>query len=237
MQLSTSQLGRYRYEFAFELAFLLACSIAVLNWNQQMVLALMVACIRLALPHWVTAFSVWKLDPDRWHGIAVASLFISWGFTRAALLGAVIFVFFVILLSLGGGAARQPWALTGLGTGFVCLFGYLILIFPFSLIAFLIAWRTGTRLDFAIELTRIRRSDGSEENATGVDVAKSIHRVSSASLVSLSISASLLWISLSAWFRLPSPVVALGFFTCCFVIPLFWKVQFMVVVSPAPMDS
>ena len=95
---------------------------------------------------------VLRSDPDHWHGKAVALLFVAIGFTKAS-----IFAFIVLFAMLGGtillgGPGGQLWA-AGFGSGFLCAYGFLVVVFPLCLAAAIIAWKTDKKLEFAAGLS------------------------------------------------------------------------------------
>ena len=146
------RLSRIRNEVAIEIVLVVVGFTLAFGLTTKIVLAITVSCIKFAIPDWITAWMVLRSDPDHWHGKAVALLFVAIGFTKAS-----IFAFIVLFAMLGGtillgGPGGQLWA-AGFGSGFLCAYGFLVVVFPLCLAAAIIAWKTDKKLEFAAGLS------------------------------------------------------------------------------------
>jgi hypothetical protein len=223
----TAWFRRLRSEVLIEVALTAFCLIWALTWTTKLGIAISLLSLRCGLADFVTAMVVLKCDPDRWHGRALAALFIAWGFLRATLAAAIILgVSLIALLALQKavpGNRMFPFLLTSFGTGLICVMAYLMLIFPFALVAFWISLRTRLRISFAAELTKLRLNGEHPQRTVRLDVLKSVSRMSLASGISLAayfiVCASCL---LAFRPQLGSPWIML----CSVTVPFAWGAVF-----------
>jgi hypothetical protein len=226
-------LGKIRNEFQIEIIVTVVCFLLALGLSTKLIVAITTACLRFALPDAITAVLVLKHDPDRWHGIAVALLFLALGMCRAATV-ALIAVFAVVFVFMTFGLVPGKLIGTSMATGLIIVYGFLLLIFPSTFIAFLIAKFANLKLYFAHELTDARRSES--ETMDTLDVSASLNLIAIGSAISLSI---VVCSSLFIFALFPNAVagaevllVMLG----AFVTPPIWIWLFITTVMPAIED-
>ena len=147
---------RIRNEFQVELFITAVCFLLAFGLTTKLTIAITVACLRFAIPDLITALSVVKHDPDRWHGVAVALLFVAIGMCRTTV---VAFVALIGIALFGILFIPAPGPIFGAGliTCLLILYFFLLLIFPSTFAAFLIAKVQNLKLYFAHELTALRR--------------------------------------------------------------------------------
>lgn len=216
------RLGRIGYEFAFEFVLVVLGFALAFGLTTKVIVAIVVTCLKFAIPDFITGWLVLRRDPDRWHGRALALLFVSMGFVRASVSGFVVLIAgLFVLLMLGGPAAGGDALTAGFGVGFICAYGFLSVVFPITFLAFVIAWVTGKKLDFAAGLTKLRRSKNATAKEIDLSVWKGLKGVGIASAFSLSISliVPLVWIS------------NLAFLVAAFVLPVTWMLIFWSVTA------
>ncbi len=189
--LPTKVLRRVRNELAIEVVFVVLCFVLAISLNGKVAIAVVVACLKFAIPDFVTAFLVWKHDSSRRHGIALALLFMATGMARASqfAFAAGLLIACTIIPWLGAMGMGNIGAV-GLGVGFVCAYGFLASIFPLTFVAAAISYVSKTRLYFASGLTKLRRMNDSMENKSKrdqitLDVEKSLRVLATASGISL----------------------------------------------------
>ena len=177
-----SLLGRLKNEFKIEFVVTVFCFLLALGLTTKVVVAITAACLRFALPDMFTAALVLRHDPSRRHGIAVALLFLAMGMCRSASV-AFFAVLGIAAFSMLFKVVPGPVFLASLSTCILVVYVFLLLIFPSTFIAFLIAKRSKIRLSFAHELTRLRRSGGDIDE---LDEQNSIRLIAIGSAISLS---------------------------------------------------
>lgn len=225
---------RFNFEFALESTVTLAGVLLAWGWNLQIGTALAIICLRFLIAEVITGIVVLRLDPDRWHAIGLAALCFAAGCLRASVAGAIIFG--VSVLVLFGLQAFMPnnqlmnLFLTSLSIGFMCVFGYLFLILPATLLAFLISAYTKTRISFSFGLTKLRRSLPHEKRKIVLDSDASLVLLGIGSGISLSITFLLLTILTLAQFRHPIFVLVPLFVSM--ILPFVWAAWFCSVVAP-----
>jgi len=213
---------RIRNEIAIEAVLVLVGFLLAFGLTTKIVLAVVVACLRFAIPDFITAWLVLRCDPDRWHGIAVALLFVAMGFARASIFAFVVFgVCICISIPLGG--PRGQFVAAGFGAGFLCAYGFLAAVFPFAFTSAFIAWKNSKKLEFAAGLTKLRRSKGTDRSTVSLDVWKGLKFVGIASGLSLMVT-----------LIIPLTVIPnIGFFVAAFIAPFVWIPIFWSITSPA----
>ncbi len=179
-------LGKIRNEFQIELVVTVVCFLLALGLSTKLIVATTTACLRFALPDVITAVLILKYDPNRWHGIAVAFLFLALGMCRAATV-ALVAVFAVVFVFMTLGLVPGKLIGTSMATGLIIVYAFLLLIFPSTFAAFVIAKFANLKLYFAHELTDIRRSESESENMDTLDVSASLNLIAIGSAISLSI--------------------------------------------------
>ena len=206
------RLSRIRNEVAIEIVLVVVGFTLAFGLTTKIVLAITVSCIKFAIPDWITAWMVLRSDPDHWHGKAVALLFVAIGFTKAS-----IFAFIVLFAMLGGtillgGPGGQLWA-AGFGSGFLCAYGFLVVVFPLCLAAAIIAWKTDKKLEFAAGL-----SATSSRAKVDLDVWKG-------KLVGISSGLSLTVTLIASLTVVLNIIPALLAFVAPFIwMPIFWSI-------------
>jgi len=216
-----SSVKRIRNELAIETVLVIAGFLLAFGLTAKIVLAIVISCLRFAIPDFIAAWLVFRCDPDRWHGIAVAILFVAKGFARASIFAFVVF-FICIGVSIPLGGPRGQLVAAGVGTGGLCAYGFLAVIFPLALTAAIIAWTTGKKLEFAAGLTKLRRSKVSDQSTISLDVWKGLKFVGIASGVSLAVT-----------LIIPLTVITnIGFFVAAFIAPFVWIPIFWFATSP-----
>lgn len=224
---------RIRGEILFELLFVLVCAIAAFTWHQKIVLMAVVACFKFAMPSWMTARIVFKLDPNRWHGLGLACLFTAWGFTRVAFISFGILIGTVsTMMWLEQRGLPIDWAEFGLGICFTCVFASIIAVFPLCLAAFLIARYTQTPLYFAAGLTRLRRAKAKDRDKIKLEIGRSIKGLGYSSMVSLAVWSVILAIVGIAWLKLPDPALGIFALFSMTALPIVWLSMFVSQVAP-----
>jgi len=226
-----SSVKRIWNEFAIEAVLVLVGFLLAFGLTAKIVLAVVITCLRFAIPDFITAWLVLRCDPDRWHGIAVALLFAAIGFARASIFAfAGLIVILCILIPLGG--PQGQLAAVGFGTGFLCAYGFLMAVFPFAFAAALIAWKTSKKLEFAAGLTKLRRSRNTDQQAISLDVWKGLKFVGIASAFSLAV---ILIVPLTVTANLG--FANLGFLFAAFTAPIVWLPIFWIITSPQNQDD
>jgi len=222
---SENSVARYRNspvkriwnEFAIEAVLVLVGFLLAFGLTAKIVLAVVITCLRFAIPDFITACLVIRCDPDRWHGIAVALLFAAIGFARASIFAFVVLVVLLCILIPLGGPPGQ-FAAVGFGTGFLCAYGFLMAVFPFAFAATLIAWKTDKKLEFAAGLTKLRRSKEADQQPIKLEVWKGLKFVGIASAFSLAVTLIVPLIVI------PSIAFVFAAFIAPFVwLPIFWS--------------
>ena len=222
----SSVVKRIGSELSIEALLVLAGFLLAFGLTAKIVLAVVVSCLRFAIPDFVTAWLVLRCDPDRWHGIAVALLFVATGFTKASIFAFIVF-FICLGVSIPFGGPQGQFAAAGFGAGFFCAYGFLVVVFPFAFIAAIIALVTRTKLEFAAGLTKLRRRKDTERTEIRLDVWKGLKFVGIASGLSLTVA-----------LIIPLTVIQnIGFFFAAFLAPMVWIPIFWNVTSPqSPSD-
>jgi hypothetical protein len=223
--------ARLRYEFALEAAVGLACFALAFGLTLKISIAIVMMCLKFAVPDWVTAYLVLRADPDRWHGVGVSLLFVAAGFARASFFAitALLFSAMTIIPLLNGLAPRNALG-AGAATALVCAYFFLLGVFPFAFAAALVARVSGTKLEFARRLTKLRRSTDIEARKIHLEVENSLALMSYASAVSLSG-----WVVSTLFFTGPNALpgwVGLIYLLMTFGMPFLWIWFFVVSTSP-----
>lgn len=224
-------LRRLRHELMLEVGFVVLCLALAIGLEGKIVLAVVLACLKFAIPDWITAYLVLRFDSSRAHGIGVALLFVAAGLVRASifafdvlLIGVILFV--PVFAQLGW---RNP-AAVGLGTGFVCAFGFLATVFPLALAATVVSFFSNTKLSFASGLTQLRRRVDGNGKEIKLDVASSLNRMAVASGISMAVC------TISLLFLKPlgdqNNAVALVMLAS-FIMPFVWMPIFVLTARPA----
>ncbi len=217
-------LRRLRHELMLEIGFVAICLMLAIGLEGKIALAVVLACLKFAVPDWGTAYLVLRYDPTFAHGVPVSLLFVATGLARASvfafaalLIGAFLFV--AVFNQMGW---RNP-AAVGLGTGFFCAFGFLASIFPLTLASTAVSYLTSTKLSFAGGLTKLRRQVGERREMVRLDVPGSLRKIGFASGISLSVCL------ISLLFLLPlgkgNTVVALSLLAGSFILPFVWMAR------------
>lgn len=184
-------LKKLRNEFVFEIAFVVTCLALVIGLQLKIVLAVVLTCLKFAIPDFVAAYLVLKHDPSRLHGIGVAFLFLATGMARASQFAFIaLFASACILAPAIAGQVGRQFAALGLFTGFVCAFSFLASVFPLSLIAVIIAKKWSIKLSFASQLTKLRKANAnarSKWKEVFLDVGRSVTVISMASAAGLTV--------------------------------------------------
>lgn len=220
-----------RNELAFELAFVVLCFVLAIGLNLKVVLAVVLTCLKFAIPDFVTACLVLKNDSSRAHGVGVAFLFLATGMARASQFAfmALFFSACVVVPFIPGMAWRQLFAV-GLGTGFVCAFGFLAFVFPLTFVAVLIAKKANIELWFASELTKLRRSSDAKRAKIKLQIGRSVGILSLVSGISLAVCL------VSLLFLMPQQGIvldlALILLLGAFVLPIPWIVTMIKIITP-----
>ncbi len=215
-------LGRIRNELAFEIVFLAIGAALAIGLTTKIMLAVVITCLKFAIPHFITGWLILKHDPDPWHGRALALLFVAMGFFRASFFAFSGLIAGVFLMLIVFGRPVGQFANVGFGTGFLCAYGFLAIIFPLALCAACIAWRTGKKLEFAAGLTKLRRNEFAADKEVTLDVWESLKLIGIASGISLSISL-ILPLTVSR-----NPI----FFVAAFISPFVWMHVFWSITKP-----
>ena len=228
---TTTVFRKVRNELAFELAFVVLCFVLAIGLNFKVVLAVALTCLKFAIQDFVTAYLVVKNDSSRAHGVGVAFLFLATGMARASQF-AFIALFFsacLILPFIPGMAWRKLFAI-GLGTGFVCAFGFLAFVFPLTLIAVLIAKKANIELWFASELTKLRRSSDAKRAKIKLQISRSVGILSMVSGISLAVCL------IGLLFLMPQQGVvldlALILLLGAFALPIPWIITMIKIIIP-----
>ena len=181
------RLSRIRNEVAIEIVLVVVGFTLAFGLTTKIVLAITVSCIKFAIPDWITAWLVLRSDPDHWYGKAVTLLFVAIGFTKASIFAFIVFFAMLGVTILLRGPGGQLWAV-GFGSGFLCAYGFLAVVFPLCLAASIIAWKTDKKLEFAAGLTKLRRSAASSRLKVDLDVWKGLKLVGVSSGLSLTVT-------------------------------------------------
>ncbi|MFK7768258.1 MAG: hypothetical protein AB8B55_13625 [Mariniblastus sp.] len=224
-------LRKIRNELAYELIFVVACLALAISFNLKIVLAVVLTCLKFAIPDFVTASLVFRHDPSRAHGAGVGFLFLAMGMLRASLFAFIaMLVACVVIMPVFAGLAGRNQIAIGLGTGFVCAFGFLGSVFPLSFVAVVIARFSSVRLSFASQLTQLRRSSESSRGKIELSVSQSIKRISVASGIGLTVCL----IGCLFLFPLEGAVLALvlPIMLSAFVMPFIWMVFMALTILP-----
>ena len=212
------RLSRIRNELAIEIVLVVVGFALAFGRTTKIVFAITVSCIKFAIPDWITAWMVLRSDPDHWHGKAVALLFVAIGFTKASIFAFIVFFAMIGATILLGGPGGQLWA-AGFGSGFLCAYGFLVVVFPLCLAATIIAWKTDKKLEFAAGLTKLRRSADSNRSEVDLDVWKGLKFVGISSGLSLTVT---LIIPMTV---VPGIILFLLAFVAPFIwMPIFWNI-------------
>ena len=224
-------LRRLRHELMLEIGFVAICLMLAIGLEGKVALAVVLACLKFAIPDWGTAYLVLRYDPALAHGVAISLLFFVTGLARASvfafaalLIGACLFV--PVFNQMGW---KNP-AAVGLGAGFLCAYGFLASIFPLTLAATAISFLTSTKLSFADGLTKLRRQVGEQRDLTRLDVVASLRKISFASGISLSVCL------ISLLFLIPlekgNSILVLLLMAGSFILPFVWMPVFVSVTQP-----
>jgi hypothetical protein len=218
-------LRRIRNEIGLEVGFVILCLVLAIGLSTKIMLAVVITCLKFAIPDFVTAYLVYQNDPDRRHGIALAFLFIAAGFARASLFAFVALII-VMLISVpifgGPGVMGQAFDI-GMETGLKCTIGFLFVVFPLTLVATIISWATNTKLEFASGLTKLRRSPEAKKESINLDVRKSIKALAITSAFSLTV------VLISLLTVIESFLLVIG----AFCLPLVWMPIFALITDPS----
>lgn len=223
-------LRRLRHELMLEIGFVVVCLILAIGLDGKIALAVVLACLKFAIPDWVTAYLIVRYDPSRGHGMGLAFLFVATGLVRASvfafialIIGASLFV--PVFAQLGW---RNP-AAVGLGTGFVCAYGFLATVFPLVLAATLISFFSETKLSFASGLTQLRRRSCENRKTIRLNVETSLNRMGVASGISLAVCIiSLLFLKPLGDRNMAVALVLLA----SFILPFIWMPIFVFATRP-----
>lgn len=217
-------LRRVRNEAIFEIAFVAICFCLAIGLNVKIVLAVVLTCLKFAIPDFVTAFLIVKHDPSRAHGIAVAFLFLATGMARASQFAFIaLMVTACLLVPMFAGWVGGQFFAIGLGTGFVCAFLFLASVFPLSLVAVLIAKTQNLKLSFASQLTKLRRMSEKKRRELPPNKQVKLDIFRSINVISIAAAAGLAVCSVSALFLMPKiGPIGLVFVLGAFVLPLLW---------------
>jgi len=212
-----STLRRIRNELAIEALLVVIGFALAFGLTTKIMVAVAFTCLKFAIPDWITAWLVVRCDPDRWHGRAIGLLFVALGFLRAS-----IFAFAALIIILGSTLLSEgppgKLAAAGFGTAFLCAYGFLATVFPLSLLAAIIAWKTNNKLEFAMGLTKLRRSNGASQSQISLDVWQGLKFVGIGSGVSLAVTL------IAPLIVLPSLIFGFAAFIAPFVwMPIFWS--------------
>ena len=231
LPLSSRVLRRVRNEFMLEIGFVLLCIVLAIGLEAKVALAVVLACLKFAIPDWITAYLVLRYDPGRAHSLGMLLLFVAAGLVRASVFAFVAlfagaFLFEPVFAQLGW---RNP-AAVGLGAGFICAFSFLGTVFPLTLAATLISFVTDTKYSFATALTRLRRRSESDQSSIELDIESSLNRMGVASGISLAVCIT------GLLFLLPlddvGPAFGLTLLAAAFVLPFVWMPIFVMVTRP-----
>ena len=188
LPLGSRILRRVRHELMLEIGFVVLCVALAIGLEGKIALGVVLACLKFAIPDWITAYLILRYDHSRAHGAGMALLFVVWGLVRASgfafiamLIGA--FLFEPVFAQLGW---RKPAAI-GLGTGVVSAFIFLGAVFPLTLAATFVAFRADMKFSFATGLTRLRRKSESDSNPVVLDIENSVKKIAVASGISLAV--------------------------------------------------
>ena len=230
-------LRRIRNELAIEVVFVVLCFVLAISLNGKVAIAVVVACLKFAIPDFVTAFLVWKHDSSRAHGIGVALLFMATGMARASqfAFAAGLLIACTVIPWLGAMGMGNIGAV-GLGVGFVCAYGFLASIFPITFVAAAVSKFSKTKLHFASGLTKLRRIIDNAQNENKrkqvtLDVERSLGVLATASGISLAmcIIGLLFLIPQNAMGNAAVPLVLIS----GAILPFVWIPVFAILVSPA----
>lgn len=221
-------LQRIRNELTIEAVLVVVGFALAFGLTTKIMLAVVVTCMKFAIPDCITAWLVLRHDSDRWHGIAVAFLFAAMGFARASIFAFVIlFAGVAVMIMLGGPAGAGQLLTAGFGAGAICAYGFLAIVFPLAFSAAMIAWRTGTKLEFAAGLTKLRRSKSdADRSKVNLEVWPGLKFVGIASGLSLVITMIL---PLTV---MQGELFALIFVLGAFLSPPIWMVTFWIITNP-----
>ena len=230
----TSQPGtlrRIRNELSIEAVLVVIGFALAFGLTTKIMLAVVVTCVKFAIPDCITAWLVLRHDTDRWHGIAVSLLFVAMGFARASIFAfVVLFAGLAVMLMLGGPAGAGKFVTAGFGAGLICAYGFLATVFPLAFCAAFIAWRSRMKLEFASGLTKLRRSNSdAERSKVNLDVWPGLKFVGIASALSLTIT-------MVAPLVVARGMLSLFFIVAAFLSPLVWMPIFWSITSPQKTD-
>ena len=221
-------LRRIRNELTIEAVLVVVGFALAFGLTTKIMLAVVVTCVKFAIPDCITAWLVLRHDTDRWHGIAVSLLFVAMGFARASIFAfVVLFAGLAVMLMLGGPAGAGKFVTAGFGAGLICAYGFLATVFPLAFCAAFIAWRSRMKLEFASGLTKLRRSNSdAERSKVSLDVWPGLKFVGIASGLSLAITMVL------PFFVFKNAMFPLIYLLAIFLSPFIWMPIFWNITSP-----
>jgi len=139
----------------------------------------------------------------------------------------ILFAGVAVMIMLGGPAGAGQLLTAGFGAGAVCAYGFLAIVFPLAFSAAMIAWRTGTKLEFAAGLTKLRRSKSdADRSKVNLEVWPGLKFVGIASGLSLVITMIL------PFFVFKNAMFPLIYLLAIFLSPLIWMPIFWNITSP-----
>lgn len=177
-------LKRIRNEFRIEFFVALVFFLLGFGLTAKVIVGVIGACLRFAVPDVITAGLVLRHDPDRGHGIAVALLFLAMGMCRSAVVAFCAVMGFAMIGNLFD-LVPGPALLASVITCMIIVYVFLLLIFPSTFLAFLVAKYSDIKLYFSHELTRVRRTG--KGDASMQNVPNSLYMIAIGSGISLSI--------------------------------------------------
>ena len=210
-----------RNELAFEVVFVLICCILAIGLNIKVTIAVVLLCLKFAIPDFVTAYLVFQHDPSRSNGLALAFLFMATGMARACQFA------LIALLTLGcvvvpflGPIGVGNLAAIGMLTGFVCTFVFLACVFPLTFLAYVVSVLSGNKYLFAAGLTKLRRSSTEKKSSIELKPEISIRKLGVASGISLSVCLISSLFLIPFWVNIGPEILLLV--VAVFVSPFFW---------------
>ena len=229
---SKQLLRRLKYEFLIETLVAVVCFCLAFGLTFKISIAIVLMCVKFGVPDFVTAYLVVRNDPDRWHGIGVALLFVATGFARSSGFAfTALLICACVLAPILNGWANPNLLFASLTTAAICAFGFLGLIFPLTFAAWLTSAVCRIRLSFARQLTVLRRSTDDVKPTIVLDIGASLGRISIISGFSVSVLAIGCLFIFAINGNVPD-MATLVFTVSAFLLPFAWIAVFNYTVTP-----
>lgn len=153
--------------------------------SARLLTGFVVACVRFALPHWVTGQLVKQSDPDKQHGRTLRLLYFAQGLFNAFIASvAVLFVFMLCIFFLNPDKAWNEFISEHFLRSMVLAVAFLSPIFPITVFAALSARKIGYQVLFIPELTGLRRHSDSLRSREYFYPRRGLRRIAIASAAS-----------------------------------------------------